>query len=147
MTATATAADETRTGADALNELNVMNESPGASRSIKEELHIFGEAKAELKALTDLVERSQAYLVQRMEEAGVVSVPLDGKQFTVVRAVRRLIDQPKALDFLKKRNLWKRMTRIVVDEQAYLALVDAGVFPELETAVRRSENKPFIKIS
>lgn len=146
MSNTATAADETRTGADALNELNVINEGV-KSRTLQEELRIFGEAKAELKALTELVERSQAYLVQRIEETGTRSVPLDGKQYTVVYAVRRLIDGARAIPMLKRRGLYKKLTYVMVDERAYKSLVDTDVFPELKTAITESLNSPFIKIS
>lgn len=145
-TTTATAADQTGTGADAINELNVINNGV-KSRSLQEELRVFGEAKAELKALTDLVERSQAYLVRRIEETGSSSVPIDGKQYTVVYAVRRLIDGARAIPMLKRRGLYKKLTYVVVDETAYKSLVATRIYPELAEAMEERTNTPFIKIS
>lgn len=144
MTITATAADETRTGADAINQLVATNTG---TRTLQDELRIFGEARAELKALTDLVERSQAYLVERMEANGVASMPIDGKHFTVVRAVRRQIASNRAISMLKRRGLYKKLTYVVVDEKAYKALVDTKIYPELAEAIEEHPNNPFIKIS
>jgi hypothetical protein len=143
VTNTATAADETRTGADAINTLSTNL----GTRALAEELRIFREAKDELKALSDLVERSQQYLVERMERSGVTSVPLDGKQFTVVQSVTRSIDTKRAMTVIKKLRLYRRLTKVVVDEQAVKAMADTGLFPDLKAVITETPKRPYIKIS
>jgi hypothetical protein len=140
---TATAADETRTGADAINALSFSL----GHRALDDELRVFRDAKAELKALTDLVERSQGYLVERLQERSLSTRKVDGDHFTVVESVTRSIDTRQAMTIIKKLRLYRRLTKVVVDEAAVKAMADTGLFPDLKAVITETPKRPYIKIS
>lgn len=105
--------------------------------------------RKQIKTMQDVHDRKQLELIELLEADfdGSFRPRPTSAVFTVVRAVRKVIDQDKALDMLKRRRLFKSVTKVVVDHEKYLALVRTGVLPELSTAITEHENAPFIKIS
>jgi hypothetical protein len=100
-----------------------------------------------LKALTDLVERSQGYLVERLQERSLSTRKVDGDHFTVVESVTRSIDTRQAMTIIKKLRLYRRLTKVVVDEAAVKAMADTGLFPDLKAVITETPKRPYIKIS
>jgi hypothetical protein len=144
VTTTATAADETRTGADAINALSTSTNS----RSLDAELRIFRDARNELRALTEQVDNAQVYLVARLQDEAFRNTrQVDGQSFTVVESVTRSIDTNRAMVVIKKLRLYKRMTKVVVDEMAVKAMADTGLFPDLKAVITETPKRPYIAIS
>ena len=152
MSTTATAADQTGTGADAINALSTNPKT----RSLDAELRIFRDAKAELKALTDLVERSQEYLVERLESETLMhSRKVDDDAFTVVRSMVKHIDVPRALKALKRRRMFKDLTKVVVMEDSFKLIAAilksdkdrTPLYPDFAACISETPKRPYIKIS
>jgi hypothetical protein len=141
MSDTATVADETRTDATAAN-------TPMISYHLLDEhLRALRQARKEYEALGRHIHAAQEAIIEEMENAGLTRRVVDGDAFTIVRAVRRLIDGARAIPMLKRRGLYKKLTMVVVDEQAYRSLVDTNLFPELAQAIETRTNAPYVKIS
>jgi hypothetical protein len=143
MSDTATVADETRTDATAAN-------TPAQRTSfhlLDEHLRALRQARKEYEALGRHIHDAQEAIIKEMENAGLTRRVVDGDAFTIVRAVRRLIDGARAIPMLKRRGLYKKLTMVVVDEQAYRSLVDTNLFPELAQAIETRTNAPYVKIS
>jgi hypothetical protein len=115
--------------------------------SVVEALTRLAALNGQLKALQDTYDHEEAELIELLDGDFSGSMKINGRNFTVVRAVRNIIDSPKAIQALVRRRLYKQLVVPQVDHGKFMDLVASGVFPDLEACVRKSPNKPFIKIS
>lgn len=131
------------TGADAINALAVA----GTTRTLEQELRIFKAARAEHKALTEMINAAQAHLIERLEAETDGHLHVDGDAFTVVRPERTVLDTDRVLPVIRKLRLWTKLTHVVVNESAVRAMIATGLFPELAKCSRTDPTKPYVKIS
>jgi len=127
------------------------------TRNLENSLRLFEIARAELKAAEIRLNEQQAELVKILESDHNGSYTLgslravDRRIFTVVRAHEDEVirDEAQVVKILRRYNLFKQCTKLVVDWSKVRPLVDSGVFPQLAKAVvvNRHEKRPYIKIS
>jgi hypothetical protein len=140
MTTTATAADQTGTGATA---------PITRTRALAEALRRFEQLRDERDAINRELETFQADLVEILEESYNGSFRPDpaGKIFTVVRSTTKRLNVDRALVAIRRRRMFNRLTKTVVDEPAFQLLADSGLFPEYAACISREDKRPYIKIS
>jgi hypothetical protein len=120
---------------------------------VEEGLRNLKALREQIKVMQEQHDLAQNELVAILDESfeGEFRVPRVGvhphSHAVVVRQMRRIIDQPRALKALIRRRLYKQLTKVVVDEPSYLKLVESGIFPDLSAAVRKEPSKPYIRFS
>lgn len=126
-----------------------------AEKALSQSLVLFAHARQQLAEQTEKVARMQGELIDLLEASHDGSLRVvDGnfrKIFTVVRPNEEIVhrNEKLAIKVARRYNLYRQLTKTVVNWDAVRALIDSGVFPQLAEAitVEQKPKRPYIKIS